>query len=65
MKPKTRQVDIFVELFLQLKMALNVFKLLSITIDHYRSLSTKKVTITLTIGQNLTIAHPWQGILTL
>ena len=62
MKPKTRQVDIFVELFLQLKMALNVFKLLSITIDHYRSLSTKKVTITLTITicQNLTIAHPWQ-----
>ena len=36
MKPKTRQVDIFVELFLQLKMALNGFKLLSITIDHYQ-----------------------------
>ena len=39
MKPKTRQVDIFIELFLQLKMALNGFKLLSITIDkksHYR-----------------------------
>ena len=48
MKPKTRQVHIFVELFLQLKMALNEFKLLSITIDkkshyhyhsHYRSKS--------------------------
>ena len=53
MKPKTRQVVIFVQLFLQLKIALYWFKLLSITIDHYRQKKSLSLSLSVKISLSL------------
>ena len=53
MKPQTRQIEIFVELILQLKMALDGFNLLSITIDHY--LQKKSLSLSLSVKISLSL----------
>ena len=50
MKPETRQEDIFVELLLQLKIALYGLKVLSITIDHYRQKKSLSLSVKISLS---------------